>query len=120
MAAILAIGFLGFILYMRRNPERMTDLMMRQVESNYASDVTPQEKEELRSAYAEFRKVLVSGHADSRWLADMRSTVLSAGPTSPVTREQVRSLTDIFRRGAVLTPSVAPTAAAIPGPARTP
>ncbi len=100
VALLVLIGMIGSIIYMRRNPQAMTDLMMRQIESNYASDVTEQEKTDLRAAYAEFRRALVNGSASRRWLQDMRTTLLSGGPSTPVTREQVRTLTETFRAGA--------------------
>lgn len=97
VSLVVLLGLIAAILYIRRNPERMTDFMMRQVESSYAPDVTEAEKRELRAAYADFRRAVVEKRVTRDSLQDMRSTLLSGGPGSSVTREQVRSLTETFR-----------------------
>lgn len=100
VALVVLLGLVAAILYIRRNPERMTDFMMRQVESSYAADVTDEEKRQLRAAYAEFRRAVVEKRVSRDSFQDVRSTVLSGGPGSSVTREQVRSLTETFRTAA--------------------
>jgi hypothetical protein len=100
VAALIAIGLVAMMIYMRRHPERMTDLLMRQVETNFAADVTAQEKEDLRSAYDRFRRSLVDGTAPRQSLQDMRGILLSRGMRSSVTRDQVHALTEVFRTGA--------------------
>ncbi len=98
VAALIAIALIATMVYLRRHPERMTDFLMKQVESNFASDVTPQEKEDLRAAYAAFRPSLVDGTASRGSLQDMRGILLSKGMRGAVSRQQVRDLTELFRR----------------------
>lgn len=119
VAALIAIALVAAMIYLRRHPEQMTDLLMRQVESNLASDVTPQDKEDLRAAYEDFRRSLVDGTASRRPLQDMRSILLSKGMRSSVSRKQVHDLTEVFRNGAR---SGAPTSSsrATAGPPPTP
>jgi hypothetical protein len=109
-ALLIVICFVGLILYLRQRPEAVTDVVMNQVESHYASDVTPQDKEELRSAYRDFRKALQE-HRVSREPLDRMRTTLIAGPQNEISREQVRELAGLFRRaagGAAATPASAP------------
>lgn len=115
MALLVALGLIGIIVYMRRNPQTMTDMMMKQVETHYAADVTAEEKERLRSAYGDFKRALAQDRVPRHFYEDLRRTLLSGGTNSDVTREQVRELTDLFRRGAgapspppVSTPVVSP------------
>src|SRR6266542_6885473 len=58
VAVLLAAGFLGLLLYLKQRPEALTDMMMKQIESRYAPDVTSAEKDSLRSTYAGFRTAL--------------------------------------------------------------
>ncbi len=100
VAALIAIVLIGAMVYLRRHPEQMTDFLMKQVESNFAPDVTAQEKEDLRAAYAAFRPSLVDGTASRGSLEDMRAILLSRGMRGAVSREQVHDLTELFRRQA--------------------
>ena len=124
VALVVAVGLISFLIYLRRHPERMTDAVMNQVQSNFAPDVTAQDKEDLRAAYAAFRPKLVNGTASRQSLQDLRSILMSGGFGSSVSREQVRQLIEIFRTG---TRRDAPTGTSpgslsttIPAPARTP
>ncbi len=117
MAAAVAIGLIVMFFYVRRNPQAMTDLLMKQVESHYAPDVTAQEKEDLRSAYAAFRKAAAEGRLRQQSYQDLRGTILSRGPNNDVARQQVQELTEIFRRGAGAT---VPPAGATPPPSAPP
>jgi hypothetical protein len=120
-AALIALCLVAVLVYLRRHPEKMTDALMEQVQSNFAADVTAQEKEDLRAAYTDFRRSLVDGTASRQSLQDMRGVLLSRGLHSSVSREQVRSLTEIFRGGS--RPARAPAAPASdrqPAPAPTP
>ena len=58
LAALLVACFVGLMLYVRQKPEALTDMLVKQIETHYAPDVTAEEKEALRSAYAGFRERL--------------------------------------------------------------
>lgn len=125
VAAVIAIAMISFVIYIRRHPERMTDALMNQVYSNFAPDVTPQEREDLRAGYSAYREKLVRGTASRQSLQDLRSVMMSGGFTSTVTRDQVRSMTEIFRTGArrdapTGTSPASRSPAASPSPATTP
>jgi hypothetical protein len=125
VALVIAVAMISFLIYIRRHPERMTDALMRQVESNFASDVTPQEKEDLRAAYSSYRETLVRGTASRQSLQDLRSVMMSGGFGRAVTRDQVRNMTEIFRTGArrdapTGTSPMSRSPGAIPSPATTP
>ena len=81
IVCMLGMGF-GMMIYMRRHPEQMTDLLMRQVESNFAADVTTQEKEDLRSAYDRFRRSLVDGRRAGRRRSRTGHATCSGGGSS--------------------------------------
>ena len=119
VALLLAVCFIAFVIYVRQRPDALTDFVMKQVESHYAADVTPGEKEELRAAYAEFRTALREHRIDREPLDRMRATFVSKGSQSEVSREQVRELTELFRKavaGASAAPSRAPDRTASPVP----
>ena len=98
IALILATCLVGVILYLRQHPETATDFVMKQVEANFAADVTSREKEELRAAYAEFREALKQHRVAREPLEGMRSRLMVRGSNNEVTREQVRDLTALFRQ----------------------
>ena len=113
-AAILLVLVIltAFVVYTRRRPEVMMDLMMGQVERNYAPDVTPEEKERLRAAYAAFRATLRDRRYNRDALDPLRG-VLSASSSEGITRRRVRELTEIFEAAARTGPT---PAAGSPGP----
>jgi hypothetical protein len=123
VALLVVVCFVGLILYLKQRPEAITDVVMNQVESHYASDVTPQDKEELRSAYRDLRKALQE-HRVSREPLDRMRTTLISGPQNQISREQVRELAATFRRatgGAAAAPANTPSpASATPSPPPTP
>ena len=115
VAVVLAACFIAFLIYVRQRPDVLTDFVMRQVESHYAPDVTAEEKEGLRSAYAEFRTALREHRIQREPLDRMRATFVSNGSQGEVSRAQVRDLTELFRKavageGAGAAPSPALTA----------
>jgi hypothetical protein len=116
-ALVVAACLLGVILYLRQRPEALTDVVMKQVESHYASDVTAQEKEDLREAYADFR-VALKEHRVSREPLDRMRTTLTVSSQNEITREQVRDLTALFRQAAG--PRTGPGAPAAPIPSLRP
>ncbi len=119
-ALILCAGLLGLILYLRQRPETVTDLVMKQVESHYAADVTTQEKEDLRAAYAGFRAALKERRVPQEPLERFRATFISSGPQNEVTREQVRELTALFRRAAASGPTPGSPTSTAPSPRPSP
>ncbi|HEX5854441.1 MAG TPA: hypothetical protein VFZ57_02375 [Thermoanaerobaculia bacterium] len=100
VALILATCLVGVILYLRQHPETATDFVMKQVDTSFASDVTPQEKDDLHAAYAEFRTALKEHRVPNEPLEGMRSRLTVRGSQNEITREQVRDLTALFRRAA--------------------
>jgi hypothetical protein len=120
VALLIALCFNGLLIYVRQRPDALTDIVMKQVESHYAADVTAEEKEQLRAAYADFRTALREHRVNREPLDRMRTTLVSSGSQSEVSREQVRSLTELFRRTAG--GGAAPSAPAIltPSPRATP
>ncbi len=120
VALLIAICFIGLLIYVRQRPDALTDIVMKQVESHYATDVTAEEKEQLHAAYADFRTALREHRVNREPLDRMRTTLVSSGSQSEVSREQVRSLTELFRRTAG--GAAAPPAPAVltPSPSATP
>ncbi len=98
VALIIAACLLGLVLYLRQHPETATDFAMKQVETHYAADVTPQEKADLQAAYAEFRTALKAHRVAREPLEGMRSRLMMGGSQNEISREQVRDLTAIFRQ----------------------
>ena len=118
IALIVAACLLGHVLYLRQHPETATDFAMKQVESHYAADVTPQEKADLQAAYAEFRKALREHRVAREPLEGMRSRLMVGGSQNEISREQVRDLTAVFRQGAAS--KSAPGSSATPAPSPRP
>jgi hypothetical protein len=120
VALLLAACFIALLIYVRQRPDALTDVVMKQVESHYAADVTAEEKEQLHSAYADFRTALREHRVSREPLDRMRTTLVSSGSQSEISREQVRSLTELFRstaRGGAPPPT---PAALAPSPSATP
>ncbi len=119
VAVVLAAACLAFILYARSKPEVITDFVMKQIESHYASDVTNGDKQELRAAYADFRKALHERRVSRDPLDRMRATLMTSGSQNEIHHEQVRELIVLFRTGAgarSVAPEVSPPAVASPRP----
>ena len=120
VALILATCLVGVILYLRQHPETATDFVMKQVDTNFAADVTPGEKEELHAAYAEFREALKQHRVAREPLEGMRSRLMVRGSQNEVTREQVRDLTALFRQATGSTAAPGTSAAPLPSPRPSP
>lgn len=116
--AVLAL-MAAFLVYARRNPEALTDLLMGQIERNLAADVTPEEKERLLAAYREYRQRLQDRRAGREPVERLRR-ILSSAPTGSVSREQVRELTRSFEADASAPSEPATTALPAPSPVVTP
>lgn len=130
VALVVVLACVAFVFYASKKPEAITDFMMKQIEKHYAPDVTEQEKEDLRAAYAVFRKTLEEDKKPQREpMQRIRSTLTFGGKGGEITREQVRELTRAFREAAnpepertpgaapaEVTESSAPEASVTPGP----
>jgi hypothetical protein len=121
VAGLLVLILLAlFLAYVRRKPETVTDLMMGQIERNLAPDVTSEEKERLKAAYASFRSSLRQRRASPEPVDRMR-TILSEATRGPIARGQVRELTAALEGGsAASAPPAGATAVPIPTPAPSP
>ena len=109
VALVCVLAFVAFIFYVQKKPEAITDFMMKQIEKNYAPDVTEQEKEDLRTAYAAFRKNLEEDKKPPQEPMDRLQTTLRFGAgAGQITREQVRELTRVFREAAGQPPPTTP------------
>lgn len=97
---VLLLGFIGAVLYLRRNPQVVTDYAVRQVEEHGAPDVTGEDKADFRAAYAAYRERLRSGSSDPGPAQRLRSVLMQGGPRNEFTREQVHALTESFRQAA--------------------
>lgn len=119
---LVLICIVGSCLYLRRNPQAMTDFFMARVDSALASDVTDQERADLHTAYSAYRERLRTSGPQRRSL-DQIQTILLRNRAGSISREQVRQLTAVFREGAGLPPATpAPTPGGIlaPGSVTTP
>jgi hypothetical protein len=109
-----------FLVYVRRKPETVTDLMMGQIERNFAPEVSSQERERLKAAYEGFRRTLKERRG-SREPVDRMRAILSGATRGPVSREQVRDLTAALEAGSGASapsagPGAVPTLAPSPSP----
>jgi len=115
-AALLVLVVLAlFLAYVRRKPETVTDLMMGQIERNLAADVSGEEKERLKSAYAGFRAKVKERRASREPVERMRA-ILSGATRGPIGREQVRDLTAALEAGSDAGPATVPTLVPSPAP----
>jgi hypothetical protein len=118
---LIAACLIGLIAYVRQRPDALTDMVMKQVESHYAADVTAEDKEQLHSAYADFRTALREHRVSREPLDRMRTTLVSSGSQSEVTRQQVKDLTELFRKAAGgASPAPSPQPLRTPSPRATP
>ncbi|MEP6768586.1 MAG: hypothetical protein ABJC61_07960 [Acidobacteriota bacterium] len=116
---LVLLCIVGSCLYLRRNPQAMTDFFMARVDSALASDVTDQERADLHTAYSAYRERLQRSGPQRRSL-DQIQTILLRNRAGSVSREQVRQLTAVFREGAGLPPATpAPTPGGILAPGST-
>lgn len=120
-ALVVAACFLALILTVRRKPQIITDFVMRQVESHFASDVTEADKQELRAAYAEFRQGLIEHRVSKEPLDRMRTTLMT-GANNEINHEQVQEMIRLFRQRSSSVPSSPPVEITEPpsAPAATP
>ena len=66
LGVVVLLCFIGFIVYVRSHPEAFTDFLMNRIEATFSSDVTEQDKADLRAAYAAYREKLRTKSVNSR------------------------------------------------------
>ena len=120
VALLIAVCFIGVLIYFRQRPDVLTDIFMKQVESHFAADVTAEDKRQLQAAYEDFRVALREHRLAQEHRDRMRTTLVSIGSQGEITREQVRSLTELFRSAAGGGPAPPTPAVLAPSPAATP
>ena len=97
-AAILCVAALvGVGIYVQKRPTAVTDLLMERIQAGYASDVTSEDKAELDSAYAEFRRELEAKRVSKDDMERVRDAVKIG---REVGRDEVHELTRVFREAA--------------------
>ena len=97
-AAILCVAVLvGIGVYVQKRPAAVTDLLMERIRAGYASDVTAEDKSDLDSAYADFRRELESKRVSRDDMERVRNAVKIG---REVGREEVHELTRVFRDAA--------------------
>jgi hypothetical protein len=97
-AAILCVAALvGIGIYVQKRPAAVTDLLMERIRSGHAADVTAEDKSELDSAYAEFRRELEAKRVSKDDMERVRDAVKIG---REVGRDEVHELTRVFREAA--------------------
>lgn len=115
-ALVCVLALVGLMIYVQRRPTALMDFLMRQVEGNFAADVTEEEKQELRAAYADFRKAVEEKRPTDDDYDRVRRVLTFSPGQADVTREQVRELTEAFRDAAAERPAGAPAVEITPMP----
>ena len=100
LGVVVLLCFIGFIVYVRSHPEAFTDFLMNRIEATFSSDVTEQDKADLRAAYAAYREKLRTKSVNSRSLDRVRVVLMRGGGGSTIGRDQVHELTAAFREAA--------------------
>jgi hypothetical protein len=72
---------------------------MKQIESHYGPDVTADQKQDLRAAYADFRKAITERRVRPETAQKIQFT-FSSSASRGLTAEQVRQLAAEFREAA--------------------
>jgi hypothetical protein len=118
VALLLVLGFVGIVLYAKKNPGFFLDFAVSQIEKNYGPDVTEEDKRDLRAAVADFKEAIRSGAVKKdRGGAWQKSFSMRGNTSGKLTHEDVRELIRTFREAAGKEPSTLPTAAPVPTPA---
>ena len=118
-AIVVLILFAIFLTYARRKPEVLTDLMMGQIERNFAPDVTAEEKQRLREAYAGFRRRVQERRVGPEPMERLRA-ILSGAARGAIGSEKVRELTAVFQAAAAPAGSTPAPSGRVPIPALSP
>lgn len=97
VAILLVVALVGLFVYVQKRPTAVTDLLMERVQAGYASDVTSEEKAELDSAYADFRRELEAKRVSKDDMERVRDAIKIG---REVGRDEVHELTGVFRQAA--------------------
>lgn len=116
-ALVCLLVIVGSCLYLRRNPQVMTDFVVGRIEAGFASDVTEQDKKEFHAAYNAFRDRMQRGErVDANGLQRIQ-TIMIRNRSGSISRDQVHELTEVFREAGGLPPATpVPTPAGGTGP----
>ena len=118
-AILLVAALVGIGLYVQKRPFALTDILMDRIRASYAAEVTAEDKAELDSAYADFRRELEAKKVSKEDIERVRDAVKIG---REVGRSEVHELTQVYReavthaRGAPATTAPAPVPAATPNP----
>jgi hypothetical protein len=96
-AILLVAALVGLFVYVQKRPAAVTDLLMERIRAGYAADVTSEDKSDLDSAYADFRRELEAKRVSKEDMEKVRDAVKIG---REVGREEVRELTRVFREAA--------------------
>jgi hypothetical protein len=129
VGVLVLLCIIGGVIYIRSHPEAFTDFLIGRIEASYSSDVTEQDKADLRAAYAQYREKLRARSVSGRSLDRVRTVLVRGGGAgSTISRDQVHELTAAFRDAAgnrdpgvpavVITPP--PVSSGTPGPLASP
>lgn len=93
-AILLVAALVGIFIYVQKRPTAITDLLMERIRAGYAPDVTAQDRVDLDSAYADFRRELEARRVSKEDIERVRDAVKIG---REVGREEVHELTRVFR-----------------------
>ncbi len=118
VALLCVLAFVGVVLYAKKNPTFFLDIAMGQIEKNYGPDVTEADKQELKTAVADFKEAIRSGKVRSDRGAGWQRSFTMRGRSSSgkLTHEDVQDLIRTFREAAGREPAPAPTLSPAPRP----
>ena len=112
-----SLALVGIGIYVQKRPSAVTDLLMDRIRASYAAEVTAQDKAELDSAYADFRRELEAKKVSKEDIERVRDAVKIG---REVGRSEVHELTQVYReavahaRGAPGTSAPSPVATPAP------
>jgi hypothetical protein len=96
-AILLVAALVGLFIYVQKRPTAVTDLLMERIRAGYAPDVTAEDKSDLDSAYADFRRELESKRVSKDDMERVRDAIKIG---REVGRDEVHELTRVFREAA--------------------
>lgn len=96
-AVLIVVCLVGLGIFVRKQPGKVTDMVMERIRERYASDVTAEDKADLDAAYSDFRRTLEAGQVRKEDLDRVRVTIKLG---REVHREEVQELTRVFRESA--------------------
>ena len=114
-AILLVAALVGIGIYVQKRPATVTDLLMDRIRASYAAEVTTQDKAELDSAYADFRRELEAKKVSKEDIERVRDTVKIG---REVGRSEVHELTQVYREAVAHARGASGTT--VPSPAATP